>query len=83
MEEDYLHSSSGLFLQATSIISGTCHQDKQELERASRMAFKESPKKSARNVCNLPEEQVRTKYISHSLVFRAQLSRPATWVVIG
>ena len=50
IEREYLESSSGLFLQATSIISGTCHKNKQELERACRIANRESPRKSTKKV---------------------------------
>ena len=46
VESEYLQNTSGLFLNATSIISGTCSRNKQELERASRIAGSESPTKS-------------------------------------
>ena len=50
VEKEYLQNTSGLFLNATSIISGTCSRNKQELERASRIAGSESPTKSPAKV---------------------------------
>ena len=50
VESEYLQNTSGLFLNATSIISGTCSRNKQELERASRIAGSESPTKSPTKV---------------------------------
>ena len=41
-----LQNSSGLFHNATSIISVTCSRDKQELEKATKLTGGESPTKS-------------------------------------
>ena len=46
IQEDYLQSSGGLFLNATSIISGTCSGNEQELEQANRISGSGSPIKS-------------------------------------
>lgn len=51
----YRQNSSGLFLNATSIISVTCSRNKQELEKATRLTGVESPTKSRVQVPNLSD----------------------------
>lgn len=43
LKDDYLQTSTGLFLNATSIISGTCRTNEQELEQAKRISAIDSP----------------------------------------
>ena len=48
--EEYLHNSDGLLLNATSIITGTCSNTKEEINKAGRLALHDSPRRSTKKV---------------------------------
>ena len=49
-KEEYLHNSDGLLLNATSIITGTCSNTKEEINKAGRLALHDSPRRSTKKV---------------------------------
>ena len=62
LKDDYLQTSTGLFLNATSIISGTCRTNEQELEQAKRISAIDSPINSLLKVINVETWKIQSTH---------------------